>query len=37
MAQYEPKGILWGRKKGSAWPVIVAVVIGLIIIGAAIG
>lgn len=37
MAKYEPKGIVWGKKKESVWPAVVAVVIVLTIIGAAIG
>ena len=36
MAQYEPKGIVWGKKK-SGWSGVITVVIVLIVIGAAIG
>lgn len=35
MVKYEPKGIVWGKKKESVWPAVVGVVILLIIIGAA--
>lgn len=26
MAKYEPKGIVWGKKKESAWPAVIGVV-----------
>ena len=37
MAKYEPKGIVWGKKKESVWPALIAVVVMLIIIGAVAG
>jgi len=36
MAKWEPAGTVW-RKKNSAWPGVITVVIILIVIGAAIG
>lgn len=37
MAKWEPAGTVYRKKKESAWPAVIAVVIFLIIIGAAIG
>lgn len=37
MAKYEPKGIVWGKKKESAWPAVITVVIVFIVIGAVFG
>lgn len=37
MAKYEPKGIVWGKKKESVWPAIAVVVMIIIIIAAASG
>lgn len=37
MAKYEPKGIVWGKKKESPWPAIIIVGVVLVIILAAAG
>lgn len=34
MTKYEPKGIVWGKKKENVWPVAAAVVILVVIIAA---